>query len=129
MLTLDDTALVDAYLDGAPADDLRWLTAETRLIWAADLREALTSFDGYARDNVAWGGTWDIDITAVRCPVRLHYGARDRLVPLRHGRWLADRIPNATLVSHPGAGHGTTTFDSWDTVFTELRDESGSIRS
>jgi len=112
----DDEALVDAYLDGAPAGDLGWLDREKKLSWAADLREALARFDGYARDNVAWGGAWDIDVTAVACPVRLYYGDRDRLVPPAHGRWLADRIPHATLITLPGAGHGTASFGHWDEV-------------
>ncbi|MFI5892150.1 alpha/beta fold hydrolase [Actinoplanes sp. NPDC051513] len=116
----DDEALVDAYLDGAPADDLRWLDREKKRSWAADLREALSRFDGYARDNVAWGGAWDIDVTAITCPVRLYYGDRDRLVPLAHGRWLADRIPGSVVVALPGAGHGTASFAYWDEVLTEL---------
>ncbi|WP_203725558.1 alpha/beta fold hydrolase [Paractinoplanes durhamensis] len=112
----DDEALVDAYLDGAPAADLGWLDREKKLSWAADLREALTRPDGYARDNVAWGGDWDIDVTAVTCPVRLYYGGDDRLVPAAHGHWLADRLPLATMVLYPAAGHGTTSFAYWDEV-------------
>ena len=117
----DDEALVDAYLDGAPADDLRWLDREKKRSWAADLREALSRFDGYARDNVAWGGAWDIDVAAITCPVRLYYGDRDRLVPSAHGRWLADRIPGSVVVGLPGAGHGAASFAYWDEVLTELR--------
>ncbi|BFU47410.1 alpha/beta hydrolase [Krasilnikovia sp. MM14-A1004] len=122
LLTLDDKAMIDAYLDGAPPDDLRWLDQDKRLLWAVDLREALNSTDGYARDNVAWGGRWDIDISAIGCPVRLYYGDQDRLVPATHGRWLAERIPHATLVEYPGCGHGTTSFGFWDAIFAALRD-------
>ncbi|XVS65367.1 alpha/beta fold hydrolase [Actinosynnema sp. CA-299493] len=32
-------------------------------------------------------------------------GAEDRLTPLRHARVLADGLPHAELVIHPGAGH------------------------
>lgn len=117
----DDDGLVEAYLDGAPPEDLLWLDRDRRLLWAADLRESLPSTEGYARDNVAWGGDWDIDVSAVRCPVRLYYGDQDRLVPLSHGRWLADRIPGAVLTPCVGAGHGTTSFAVWDTIFATLR--------
>jgi pimeloyl-ACP methyl ester carboxylesterase len=117
VLALDDeVALVDAYLDGAPPADLRWLDGDNKLLWAVDLREGLPSLDGYARDNVAWGGDWDIDVTAVRCPVRLYYGDQDRLVPPAHGRWLADRIPGATLIPLAGAGHGTASYGRWDEI-------------
>ena len=117
----DDEALVDAYLDGAPADDLRWLDREKKLSWAADLREALSRFDGYARDNVAWGGPWDIDVTAVSCHTLLYYGDHDRLVPPAHGRWLAERIPASVLVLLDAAGHGTASFAHWDQVLADLQ--------
>ncbi|RZU49348.1 pimeloyl-ACP methyl ester carboxylesterase [Krasilnikovia cinnamomea] len=120
----DDSALVEAYLDGAPPDDLQWLDQEKRLLWAVDLREAVRTGDGYARDNVAWGGRWDIDIAAIRCPVRLYYGNLDRLVSPSHGRWLADRIPGAIQVTWPDAGHGIASFGHWDTIFASMRDES-----
>jgi pimeloyl-ACP methyl ester carboxylesterase len=116
----DDEALVDAYLDGAPPEDLRWLDREKKLSWAADLREALSRFDGYARDNVAWGGPWDIDVTAVSCHTLLYYGDHDRLVPPAHGRWLAERIPASVLVLLDAAGHGTASFAHWDQVLTDL---------
>ena len=82
----DDDALVDAFLHGMPPEDMLWLDRERRILWAADLREALRCGDGYARDNIAWGGDWDIDVTANRCPVRLYYGDQDRLASLIHGR-------------------------------------------
>jgi pimeloyl-ACP methyl ester carboxylesterase len=116
----DDEALVDAYLDGAHPEDLRWLDREKKLSWAADLREALSRFDGYARDNVAWGGPWDIDVTAVSCHTLLYYGDHDRLVPPAHGRWLAERIPASVLVLLDAAGHGTASFAHWDQVLTDL---------
>ncbi|GGN91656.1 alpha/beta hydrolase [Actinoplanes lobatus] len=116
----DDDAMVAAYFDGIPATELTWLTPEVRRCWAVDMREALSNADGYARDNLAWGGPWDIDVTAVRCPVHLYYGDRDSLVPEANGRWLAARLPNPTFVTFPNAGHGTTTFGHWDTVFAAL---------
>jgi pimeloyl-ACP methyl ester carboxylesterase len=106
----------------APAGDLQWLDSERRLLWAADLRECLRTADGYARDNVAWGGAWDIDVSAVRCPVRLYYGGQDRLVPAGHGRWLAERIAGAVLKVQPGAGHGVTSFGDWDAILGPLRE-------
>lgn len=107
-LHLADAAMVDAYFDGVPPGDLQWLSAEARTIMAADLREALTSFDGYARDNVAWGATWDIEPAAAA----------------HHGRWFAERIPSAHLTIRNGAGHGMTCFGYWDETFAALRTAS-----
>lgn len=41
----------------------------------------------------------------VRCPTRILWGERDALIPLRHGRLLAEHIAGATLEVVPGAGH------------------------
>ena len=118
----DDVALAEAYMQGAPPGDLAWFDAAAKAAWGRDLREATRNLAGYARDNVAWGGPWDIDITAVRPPVRLYYGDDDRLVPPEHGRWLAERIAGAVLVRFPGAGHGTAAFGRWDDILPSLRE-------
>jgi len=120
----DDEAMVDAYFNGVADSELRWLTPRVREAWAIDMREALTSADGYARDNVAWGGQWDIEITAIHCPVHLYYGDRDTLVPEANGRWLAAHLPKATFVSLSEAGHGTATFAHWDTILAAIRPSS-----
>ena len=56
-------------------------------------------------DNVAWVGPWEIDPTAIRCPVHLWYGDEDRFCAPSHGTWLRDNIPDAHLVLREGEGH------------------------
>ncbi len=73
---------------------------------AATMREALrpgTSGGGW--DNVSWIGTWDVDLSAIRCPVLLWYGTDDRFAPPAHGHWLAENLPDARLVMREGEGH------------------------
>jgi len=41
----------------------------------------------------------------IRCPVHILWGARDALIPLRHGRVLAAVVPGARLEILAGAGH------------------------
>lgn len=41
----------------------------------------------------------------IACPVRILWGARDALIPLRHGRLLAQGIPDARLEVVPDTGH------------------------
>jgi pimeloyl-ACP methyl ester carboxylesterase len=120
MLSLDDAAMVEEFFQGTPAADTRWLDAQARRRWAADLRDALRSYDGYARDNVAWGGPWDIDPANLRVPTWLWYGELDRMVPPSHGHWLAERLPLPTLVIRPGKGHGGTIFEHWDDMLATL---------
>lgn len=122
MLELDDDSMMDEFVRPIPERERAIFTPKMRAAWAADLRESLTTNDGYARDNLAWGGTWDIDLAAVRSPTWLWYGEEDLLVPADHGRWLSERIPDATLVIRPGCGHGRAVFPFWDEMLTTLRD-------
>ena len=121
LLARPDAAMTEEFFDGVPEEDAGWLTAENKRLFGLDLRDTLRSFDGYARDNVAWGGDWDIDPTRLEVGTWLWYGDLDRMVPPSHGRWLADRIPNSTLVPRPGEGHGSTLFEHWDDMLDPLR--------
>ena len=70
------------------------------------VREGLRQGTGGAGwDYVSSIGDWDIDLSAVRCPVLLWYGSDDRMVPLKHGSWLAEHLPRAQLVVRDGEGH------------------------
>lgn len=120
LLAMDDGPMIDELIRDAPRDDLGWLDQAARDFWAADMREALTTYDGYARDNVSWGGAWDIDASHLTVPTWLWYGDLDRMVPPSHGHWLAERIPRSTLTIRPGDGHGSTVFGHWDDMLTTL---------
>jgi pimeloyl-ACP methyl ester carboxylesterase len=123
MLGLDDEAMMAEFTAGLPAADAALFDSRARTLWAADLRDALTTYDGFIRDNLSWGLPWDLALSDVRCPVRLWYGEQDLMVPARHGRWLAERLPDADLVVLAGEGHGRTTAGHLPEVFrTMLRD-------
>ena len=121
MLELDDEAMMDEFTRPVPEQERAIFTPEMRTLWAADLREALTSYDGYARDNLVWGSDWNLDLAAVSSPTWLWYGDEDRLVPADHGRWLHEQIAHSTLVIRPGCGHGRAVFPFWDNMLTTLR--------
>jgi pimeloyl-ACP methyl ester carboxylesterase len=126
MLVLEDGPMVEEYLAGTPPEDPGLFDETSRGWWAADLREALATYDGFVRDNLSWGLPWDFDVRAVRCPTYLWYGELDRMVPAAHGRWLAERIPDARLLVLAGQGHGRTTFGHWpEVVRTLTRPRSG----
>jgi pimeloyl-ACP methyl ester carboxylesterase len=120
LLAMDEDAMLDELLRNAPRDDLGWLDQHARVCWAADMREALTTYDGYARDNVSWGGAWDIDPSRLTVPTWLWYGDLDRMVPVSHGHWLAERIARSTLIVRPGDGHGSTVFGHWSDMLATL---------
>jgi pimeloyl-ACP methyl ester carboxylesterase len=123
MLELADEAMVDEFFQDIPEQHTGWLDAAAKRRWAADLRDALQSFDGYARDNVAWGADWDIDAASLEVPCWLWYGELDRMVAPSHGHWLAERIADSRLVIRPSKGHGGTIFEYWDDMLATLGDE------
>lgn len=116
-LSLDEVDLVGALV----SEDALYKTFEPllsdsdRLLWSdpsnskailAEMREALRQGPwGYAWDNVAWIGAWDIDPTSVPCPVLLWYGTEDRMAPEPNARWLEQNIPSAKLRMYEGEGH------------------------
>src|SRR5215472_310494 len=84
------------------------LMEDPRLVSAltATMREALRAgTSGAGWDNVSWLGAWDVDLSAIRCPVLLWYGTDDRFAPLPLGQWLAENLPDARLVIREGEGH------------------------
>jgi pimeloyl-ACP methyl ester carboxylesterase len=85
----------------------------------ADFHRAIATFDGFVRDNLSWLGAWDVDLSAVTRPVRLVYGADDKMVPAAHGQWLHERLPDSELHVVPG-GHGHATFGAAVSTFAVL---------
>ena len=64
-----------------------------------------TSELGWVDDDVAFHTPWGFDPAAVTVPALLWHGARDTFSPVSHVKWLAERIPNASVVVQPGAAH------------------------
>ena len=56
-------------------------------------------------DDLAFVEPWGFDITAINKPVELWQGDDDFMVPHAHGKWLASKIPTATLKFVAGEGH------------------------
>jgi pimeloyl-ACP methyl ester carboxylesterase len=44
-------------------------------------------------------------LEALPMPTLIVWGSHDHVVPIEHGRWMAERIPNARLLVLRGAGH------------------------
>jgi hypothetical protein len=56
-------------------------------------------------DAVALASPWGFDPQQISVPIYVWHGKEDVLVPVGHGRWLAERIPNRTFVEAPGEAH------------------------
>jgi pimeloyl-ACP methyl ester carboxylesterase len=53
----------------------------------------------------SWSDAWCDRLTEIDCPTLIIWGARDSLLPLRHGREYARRIVTSRLHVIPDAGH------------------------
>lgn len=60
---------------------------------------------GLIDDDLAYVAPWGFDPARIEVPVLLLHGGLDRIAPVAHGRWLANRIPAAELSVLPDAGH------------------------
>jgi pimeloyl-ACP methyl ester carboxylesterase len=60
---------------------------------------------GWLDDDLALFGDWGFELGDVVAPVAVWQGHDDLLVPFGHGRWLAERLPNAEFHPLPGVGH------------------------
>jgi pimeloyl-ACP methyl ester carboxylesterase len=94
---------------------------EHRRIWVDNMVALQANLGGYAYDNIAWGGAWDIDVADVRSPTMLFYGTGDTHCPADlYGRWYADRIRGGRLEVVDSPGHVDTCEGRWPEVLSGL---------
>jgi pimeloyl-ACP methyl ester carboxylesterase len=74
----------------------------------------------------------DVDVRAavgaVQAPTLVLHARGDRVVNVRHGRWLAEHLPNAKLVELPGADHAVWFTDGREAVLDEMEEFFTGIR-
>lgn len=77
-----------------------------RAMLVRNYAEALrSSADGWIDDALAFSKGWGFTLEQIDVPVLLWHGEDDVFSPVAHSRWLAERIPQATVVVEPGAAH------------------------
>jgi pimeloyl-ACP methyl ester carboxylesterase len=101
--------------------DRRALSDEFADYSAAAFRKAVSAgIAGWRDDDLAFVRDWGFDLAAVRAPVSIWQGAEDRMVPFAHGRWLADRVPGASVHLHPAEGHLSLMLDKFGDIAADL---------
>jgi pimeloyl-ACP methyl ester carboxylesterase len=100
-------ATLAAELGGlAPQADRDVLTGDFADHMAGSMRRALAAgFDGWIDDDLAFTTGWGFDLRTIRVPVSVWQGDLDLMVPLAHGRRLAETIPGAQAKMVEGHGH------------------------
>jgi pimeloyl-ACP methyl ester carboxylesterase len=67
--------------------------------------ECRNGVGGWVDDDLAFISPWGFDISEIRVPVEVRYGATDVLVPAAHGDWLAEHVPGAVVQKDTRRGH------------------------
>jgi pimeloyl-ACP methyl ester carboxylesterase len=115
---LDDSARVDAILAGDESPLIH--NDDYRAIWADAIPVVLRNLDGCTFDNLAWGGSWDIDPRDIVAPSWFWYGELDEGQPPAYGEWFTERIANSQLTVFPGEGHLDVCDAHWPEVLAGL---------
>ncbi|WP_202638112.1 alpha/beta fold hydrolase [Bailinhaonella thermotolerans] len=103
----DPIQLVNALYDELTDSDRR-VVADTgiRRMLVKNYAEAVRrSPDGWIDDAIAFCSPWGFDPAQITVPTLVWHGEDDRFSPLGHARWLAERIPKATMLIQRGAAH------------------------
>jgi pimeloyl-ACP methyl ester carboxylesterase len=118
----DDATVVERWSAGMHPSDLELVRSLPAVELAAGVRESVASPVGYVRDALVLLGAWEVRPEAVRSPSWLWYGAEDRTAAARHGEWLAQRVPGATLVVREQTAHLGVLLLHWEEMLATLRD-------
>jgi pimeloyl-ACP methyl ester carboxylesterase len=62
-------------------------------------------------------------LSSIAAPTLVIHGSADPMFPHEHGKALAEEIPNATLLTLEGAGHGVARAD-WETIVAAIADHT-----
>jgi len=79
---------------------------------------------GWRDDDLTEVVPWGFDLASIRVPVAVWQGAHDRMVPLAHGHWLVEHIPDCHARVDLDEGH-LSLVDDIDRVVADLVEIAG----
>jgi pimeloyl-ACP methyl ester carboxylesterase len=96
----------DVLVTLLPPVDREVLTGERAAHAKLNIDRAIShGLAGWRDDDLAFTQPWGYELADIRVPALLWQGVHDRMVPVAHGRWLAERIPGVEAhISEPD-GH------------------------
>jgi pimeloyl-ACP methyl ester carboxylesterase len=108
MLAAEPNAIAETLRSLLSPPDAAVLTGEFAGYLAESTRRAVGErLDGWIDDDFVFVNPWGFELDDIRVPVQLLHGAQDRFVPIAHGEWLAERIPEVDAHLSPEDGHLT----------------------
>lgn len=108
LLAATPDELVELWATLLGPADLEVSTGSSAAYLLENTRIALKSgVAGWFDDDVAFAHPWGFDLAAIRVPVLHWQGEQDKFVPLGHGVWLSQHIPNVESRITAEDGHLT----------------------
>jgi pimeloyl-ACP methyl ester carboxylesterase len=96
----------DVLVTLLPSVDREVLTGERAEHTKRSIERATeVSVAGWRDDDLAFTRPWGYELADIRVPVLLWQGVQDLMVPVAHGRWLAERIPGVEAHISEEDGH------------------------
>jgi pimeloyl-ACP methyl ester carboxylesterase len=89
-------------------------------IVASLLESVRTGADGVLQDMSLYTAPWGFEPEEIGMPVQLWHGTVDDTVPIRHGRELAQRLPDCTARYVEGEGHFSLPIEHMDEIVQAL---------
>ena len=97
------------------------LSGQLGAFLADNTREALRNgIWGWFDNDMAFIRDWGFDLGRIIVPVTVWQGAKDRMVPFAHARWLAEHLPGARAHLIPEHGHLSLAVGSFGRILDDL---------
>lgn len=104
-----------------PPVDREHLTGSLAADMLASMQEAYrVGVEGSMEDNLAFVRHWGFELDEITIPVSIWQGTEDLMVPLAHGRRLAELMPNASTHILEGEGHVSMLVRRMGAILDEL---------
>lgn len=130
MLAAEPEELADALRSLLSPVDVAALTGEfAQYLVAATHRAIGEGLEGWIEDDFAFMHPWGFELSDIGVPVQLCQGGEDRMVPMAHGRWLAERIPGVEGFLSDEDGHLTIQLGRIGEVHAWLLERFSSVSS
>jgi pimeloyl-ACP methyl ester carboxylesterase len=96
----------DVMASVLPPVDAAVLTGDRAEHWKRSSDRSLAQgVAGWRDDDLAFVEPWGFELTEIRVPTLLWQGVQDLMVPVAHGRWLAEHIPGVEAHISDEDGH------------------------
>ena len=125
LATVTAADIVASMGDLVDVVDAAALTDEIGEAVAASFNHAVAQGPGgMIEDTLQIVQPWGFDLAGITVPVSVWQGARDRMVPFAHGRWLGASIPGARTHLFDDEGHISLVVKI-DEILADLRELAG----